>query len=235
MKTSWQTLTVSDGTEMRTYVAEPTERADRAIIVLQEAFGVNDYVRRMTERFAERGFLAIAPELFHRTGEGFEGSYTEYVGVAPHMNALTIEGLAADLLAVHASVVAGGIGAERVAAIGFCMGGRASFLANATVPLGAAVSFYGGGIAESLLDRVSALRAPHLLCWGGSDDHILPAQTRAVSDALRAAHKPYIEAVFSEAGHGFACDARASYHEASAQIAWSLTDAFLEHHVPKKV
>lgn len=218
---------------MRAYVAEPTERADRAIIVLQEAFGVNEYIRRMTERFAERGFLAIAPELFHRTGEGFEGSYTDYAGVAPHMKALTIEGLAADLFASHAWVLSQGVSAQRIAAIGFCMGGRASFLANATLPLGAAVSFYGGGIAESLLERTGALSAPQLLCWGGSDDHILPAQTRAVSDALRSANKPYVEAVFSEAGHGFACDARASYHKASAQAAWALTDAFLENYMPK--
>lgn len=220
---------------MRTYVAEPTERVDRAIIVLQEAFGVNDYIRRMTERFAQRGFLAMAPELFHRTGEGFEGSYTDYSGVAPHMNALTIEGLSADIQAAHTWFTAQGISAARIAAIGFCMGGRASFLANAVVPLGAAVSFYGGGIAESLLERVPALSAPHLFSWGGSDDHILPAQTRAVSDALRAANKPYVEVVFSEAGHGFACDARASYHAEAARQAWSLTDTFIETYIPETV
>lgn len=232
MTSQWETLSVADGTQMRAYVAEPEGNADRGIIVLQEAFGVNDYVRRIAERFAGQGYLAVAPELFHRTAEGFEGSYNDFSAVGPHMHALTDNGLLADITAAHGLLLAQGIAAERIAVIGFCMGGRAAFLANTVLPLAASVSFYGGRIAESLLDRVSALHAPQLLCWGGKDDHILPEQTRAVADALRTAGKSYVEAVFSEGGHGFACDARASCHEPSAKEAWALTDAFLTTHIP---
>ncbi|HEY4523190.1 MAG TPA: dienelactone hydrolase family protein [Candidatus Paceibacterota bacterium] len=232
-------LTVSDGTQMGAYVARPASSAAHGIIVLQEAFGVNDYIRRMTDRFAAQGYLAIAPELFHRTAPGFEADYEtrEAAGpegsrgsVAEAMGALTAEGQIADAQAAYDWLLAelnpdGHLVSIKVVAIGFCMGGRAAYLANSALPLAASVSFYGGGIA-TLLDRAAALHGPQLLVWGGADAHIPPEQTRAIADALAVAGKPYVEATWSEAGHGFACDARSSYHAPSAHQALALADAF---------
>lgn len=224
-------IKVKDGSEMRAYVARPAAgRADTAIIVLQEAFGVNDYIRGMADRFAAQGYLAIAPELFHRTHPGFEADYEKREGVAEAMGALTREGQVADITAAYNWLVAEGIAKGKVVAIGFCMGGRAAYLANCVVPLAASASFYGGGITEHL-DWVGALHGPQLLVWGGKDAHIPPTQTRAIADALTAAGKPYVEATFSEAGHGFACDARSSYHAPSAREAFALTDAFFTEHL----
>ena len=226
------TLTVSDDTQMQAHVARPEGAPTKGIIVIQEAFGVTDYIRRMTERLAQQGFLAIAPEMFHRSAEaGAEFSYTDFPSVQPHMQALTIEGQAADLSAAHAWLLEQGVPEGKTAALGFCMGGRASFIANATLPLACAVSFYGGGIAEQLLDRVKDLSGAQLLMWGGKDDHIKVEQTRAVSDALAAAGKPFVEATFSEAGHAFARDVGDHYHEESEKEAWALADAFLAEHV----
>src|SRR3989344_4323150 len=227
-------LTVSDGTQMGAYVARTASSAAHGIIVLQEAFGVNDYIRRMTDRFAAQGYLAIAPELFHRTAPGFEADYEtrEAAGpegsrgsVAEAMGALTAEGQIADAQAAYDWLVGQGVPVGKIAAIGFCMGGRAAYLANSALPLAASVSFYGGGIA-TLLDRAAALHCPQLLVWGGADAHIPPEQTRAIVDALAVAGKPYVEATWSEAGHGFACDARSSYHAPSAHQALALADAF---------
>jgi carboxymethylenebutenolidase len=67
--------------------------------------------------------------------------------------------------------------------------------------------------------------------WGGKDGHIAPEQVDAVVSAMRAAGKPYVNVVFSEADHGFFCDARASYNPAAAKQAWPLTLAFLETHL----
>ncbi len=226
------TLTVSDGTHMQAHAARPRGTATAGIIVIQEAFGVTEYIRSVVDQFAQQGYLAIAPEMFHRTTEvGAEFSYSDYPSVAPHMQALTNEGLTADLKAAHAWLSAQGVSEGRIAALGFCMGGRASFLANATLPLACAVSFYGGGIAEQLLDRAEELSGPQMLLWGGKDDHIKPAQTRVVSDALTAIGKPFVEATFSEAGHAFARTADNHYHEASAKEAWALVDAFLAEHL----
>ena len=223
-------LTVSDGTQMGAYVARPASSAAHGIIVLQEAFGVNDYIRRMTDRFAAQGYLAIAPEFFHRTVLGFEADYEKKEGVAEAMGALTAEGQIADAQAAYDWLLAelnpdGHLVSIKVVAIGFCMGGRAAYLANSALPLAASVSFYGGGIA-TLLDRAAALHGPQLLVWGGADAHIPPEQTRAIADALAVAGKPYVEATWSEAGHGFACDARSSYHAPSAHQALALADAF---------
>ncbi len=69
---------------MHAYAARPAAgRAGKGIIILQEAFGVNDYIRRMVDRFTGQGFLAIAPELFHRTRPGFEADYEKREGVVP--------------------------------------------------------------------------------------------------------------------------------------------------------
>ena len=83
----------------------------------------------------------------------------------------------------------------------------------------------------ALTERTADLHAPILLLWGGKDDHIGMAAVRAVEDALIAAGKPYAQAVFSEADHGFFCDARASYNPDAARQAWALTLEFLATYV----
>ena len=136
--------------------------------------------------------------------------------------------IAADSRAAHTWLTAQpDVDARRIATIGYCMGGRAAFVANLELPLAAAVTYYGGGIAPHLLDRVPQLHAPHLFCWGGKDTHIPPGQTRAIDDALRAADKPYTSVTFGEAGHAFFCDQRAAYQPDAAAEAWALTIAFL--------
>src|SRR5580692_1113287 len=107
-KTEFVTLDISDGTQMRAYVARPSQPRV-GLLVLQEAFGVNHHMRDVTERFAREGYLAIAPELFHRTAEtGFEGSYGDFASVMPHMQALNDDSMAADLAAADAWLKAEG-------------------------------------------------------------------------------------------------------------------------------
>jgi carboxymethylenebutenolidase len=224
------TLEVGDGTQMEAYHAKPQGGGRRpGLMILQEAFGVNAHVRDVADRFAREGFAALAPELFHRTAPGFDGRYDDFPSAMKHLQAVTVEGLSADLTAAHAWLVErGGVAAGDVAAIGFCMGGRAAFLANAVLPLRAAVSFYGAGIAPSLLDRAAGLSGPILLVWGGLDKHIPPDQIAAVTAALRAAGKPFVNAEFSEADHAFFNDDRPSFHAASAAQAWALALQFLK-------
>src|SRR3954467_8667867 len=122
IRTEHVTLHVSDGTAMSAYVARPgSASASAGLLVFQEAFGVNSHIRNVAERFAREGCLSIAPELFHRTPPGFEGSYTDFGAVRAHMAALTIDGLLADFRAAH-----DWLKAQRadlpIAAIGYCMG-----------------------------------------------------------------------------------------------------------------
>jgi carboxymethylenebutenolidase len=224
------TIDVGDGTSMDAYHAKPQGGGRRpGLLVLQEAFGVNAHIRDVADRFAREGFAALAPELFHRTAPGFEGDYNDFSSVMPHYQAMTVEGLTADLTAAHSWLTErGGVAAGDVSAIGFCLGGRAAFLADAALPLKSAVSFYGAGIAPSLIDRAPKLSAPILLLWGGLDKHIPPEQIASVTGALRAAGKPFVNVEFSEADHGFFNDDRASFHPASAAQAWALALQFLK-------
>lgn len=223
------TLQVAEGSAMNAYVARPADgKVHPGLLVFQEAFGVNAHIRDVTERCARAGVVAIAPELFHRTVTGFEGDYADFSSCMPHMKALTVEGMTQDIRAAYDWLLGDPqVRKDAIASIGFCMGGRASFLANATVPLQAAISFYGGGIAPALLPQVANLHATMLFFWGGRDKHIGAEQIRAVVDECKRLGKPYVNVEISDADHGFFCDARPSYNPVAAAQAWPLTLAFL--------
>ena len=227
------TVSVADGTSMSAYVATPADGGKLpGLLVFQEAFGVNAHIRDVTERFAKQGYVAIAPEMFHRTGPGFEGTYTNFPACAPHMQALTPDGMIADArgafdwLQKNPRVLP-----NATASAGFCMGGRVSFLANSAIPLKAAISFYGGGLVPALLPRAAAQHAPILFFWGSLDSHIPKDHIRATVDAMLEAKKPFVNVEFSDADHGFFCDARASYNAKAAKQAWALSLEFLETYV----
>ena len=238
IETAYVTLEVADGTRMRAYVARAKQAAPRAgLLIFQEAFGVNAHIRDVTERFAREGFVAIAPELYHRTApEGYEGDYNNFESIMPHRRALTDRRLEADVRSAFNWLSADAqLKGRALAAVGFCMGGRVSFLANTLLPLQAAVSFYGGGIAPNpiippLLDRTARLHGPMLFFWAGLDKHVGPDQTRAVADALMASGKRFVNVEISDADHGFFCDAQPSYNPAAAKQAWALTLEFLKIH-----
>jgi carboxymethylenebutenolidase len=234
INTEWITLNVADGTVMRVYVARPQASAPRTgLLVFQEAFGVNGHIRDVTERFGREGYIAVAPELFHRSAPGFEGAYNNFESVMPHIMALTDQNLEADVRAAYQWLRADPASrGQQIACVGFCMGGRVTFLTNTVLPVSAAISFYGGGIAPNprgpgLLSRAGDLHAPQMLLWGGLDKHIGPEQTRMVTESLRAAGKPFVNVEFSDADHGFFCDARSSYNPYAARQAWALALAFL--------
>lgn len=222
---SWVDLAIEDGSRMRAFTAVPSSGWNRGLLLFQEAFGVNPHIRDLAWRLAREGYTVIAPELYHRTAPGFEADYGDFPAVKPHFEALSHAGLSADIQAAYAWLAAREGLSGRISAIGFCLGGRVAWLAAALQPLRAAVSFYGGGIHQ-LLEFAPRLSAPMLFFWGEQDSHIPPDQRHAVDQALLAAQKPFVTTAFSQAGHGFFCDARPSFHAASARLAWRQTLAF---------
>jgi len=220
-------LKVSDGTTMTCWVARPktAARTPRGIIVFQEAFGVVNHIKDVAGRFAALGFTAIAPEMFHRTGEGLNLKYGDMDAVMPHMSKVSADTIAADTTAAF-EWLKKDAGVADVAAAGYCMGGRCTFIANATVPLKAAASYYGGGIAQGLLHLVPKQHARIQFYWGGKDKNILPEHTRAVADAMTAAGKEFSEVTFSYAEHGFFCDDRPSYNKDASRQAWAMTQEY---------
>src|SRR6266436_5355193 len=118
------------GLLMRIYVVRPKRAARGGLLGFQESFGINLHIRDITDRFAREGYLAAAPELFHRTGPGFESGYTDMTPGRTHAQATTDEGLAADIRATFDWLQNSGGARLRIAAIGYRMGGRVATLAQ---------------------------------------------------------------------------------------------------------
>ncbi|APR88082.1 Dienelactone hydrolase family protein [Minicystis rosea] len=226
-------IPVADGTAMGAYVARPAGAGPHpGLLLFQEIFGINEHVRDVARRFAAEGYVVLAPELFHRFAPGYQGSYDDIPASIAMAGKLVPEGLVADIkasaaaLAGHAAVAKG-----RIGAIGYCMGGGMAFAANALTELEAAVSYYGTPQAEMQEQLAASLHAPMLFVWAGKDVYISLERRREVSDLMRKHGKPFVEAEWTSANHGFFCDAREDYHAASAKQAWALTLAFLAEHL----
>ncbi|MEZ4298685.1 MAG: dienelactone hydrolase family protein [Polyangiaceae bacterium] len=230
--TEWVTVEVSDGTKMEAYVARPEGAEARpGLLVLQEIFGVNAHIRDIAERYAREGYVAFAPDIFHRFAPRYEGTYDDIPASIALTSNLTPDGVGADLIAAHKHLAGmAGVKKESIGAIGYCMGGRLSYVTNALVPLAAAVSYYGGGI-QTQLDLAAKLAGPMLFFWAGKDGYIPTEAHQSVTAALRAADKPFTSIEFSWADHGFFCDARSNYNAQAAAQAWPLTLAFLKEHL----
>jgi len=221
-------IKVDDGTTMLAWLAEPAnEKPRRAIMVYPEIFGVNAHIRDVTNRFATLGFSALSPELFHRTAPPkWECSYTDFPSARSHMQATQETTMESDVKATYNWLKANTQAGDNIACVGYCMGGRTSFLANSAVPLKAAISYYGGSM-PSLLHRTNKLSAPMLLFWGELDSHIPAEQRDEVAKAMKEAKKDYVNVVISYADHGFFCDARQSYQANAARLSWDLVQSFL--------
>jgi hypothetical protein len=119
------TIPVADGGEMAAYVARPAGNGPfPAMLVFQEALGINRQIRGVADRYAALGFLTVAPELFHRTHPGFETQTFDRDVIMPLVNLLTIDGMVADVVAAHAWVSSQPDAQEKIAAVGYC--GRTS-------------------------------------------------------------------------------------------------------------
>jgi carboxymethylenebutenolidase len=213
------------------YLAKPSGVPGIGVVVLMEAFGLNAFVKGVCERFARAGYIAVAPDIYH--GDIFDYANREgaiaRIGRVDDDVAMQEVGLALDALVAH------GAREGRLAVIGFCMGGRLAFLANAVHGdrLAASVALYGGGIAPAvpkgrkpLLDRAADLGAPQLLIYGAKDVSIASDEHARIAKALSDANKRYTLAVLPDAPHAFATFDRDSYHPAAAEAAWRMTFGF---------
>src|ERR1700722_19630312 len=139
-------LDTADGS-MPTYQATPEGTARGGGVVIQEAFGGTEHIEEVARRFADAGWAAVAPDLFHRQGSPVL-AYDDLAAVMPLLGEITAEGIAQDVDAAFGHLELLGFGPPRAAIVGFCMGGSVSFATAVRRPLGAAVTFYGGGIGQ---------------------------------------------------------------------------------------
>ncbi|KGM57176.1 hypothetical protein N799_10045 [Lysobacter arseniciresistens ZS79] len=202
---------------IRGWRCEPAGPSRGAVVVVQEIFGLNSHIRDVAARFADAGFLALAPALFDPVERGVELDY-DRAGIN-RGRALTAKlgfDRAVDLVGAAAhSLQAEGL---RTGTVGFCWGGTLAMLANTRLGL-PAVSYYGGR-SVPFLDE--PLRAPMLFHFGEHDTIIPPADV-----ALHREKHPGATIHVYPAGHGFNCELRGQdFAPESAAIAWERTTTF---------
>jgi carboxymethylenebutenolidase len=217
-------------------VHRPVGPPKGGIVVIQEAFGVTDHIEDVAERLAGAGWLAVVPHLFHRTGDP-KLPYDDISQVIPHMEKLTVDDLLADIGAAIDEPTSEGIPLARVGVVGFCMGGTLALVTATHWPIGAAVTFYGGGVTKgrfglrALVDEVADLRAPWLGLYGDLDKGIPVEDVEQLRDAASAVELPTEVVRYPDADHGFNCDHRDSYEPTSAADAWARTLAWFATHL----
>ena len=220
------------------YVAEPEGAPRAGVVVIQEAFGVTDHIRSVCDRLANKGYLACAPALFHRVSSPPPEIEYDISKVMPVMGTLQADEIAADVDAALDLLAARGFDHGHCAIVGFCMGGTVALAIGARRPLGAAVSFYGGGVAQgrfgfpSLIELAPSLQTPWLGLYG-DEDHGIPVEQ--VEELRGAAAEAPVETElvrYAGAQHAFHNDDRRDvYDEAAATDAWSRTLAFFAEHI----
>jgi carboxymethylenebutenolidase len=218
----WDTLSV-DGKEMRCYVSEPSGGGpSAAVAVAQHAGGVDDFIQSMSDRLAEAGFVALAPDLYHREDPKSDANPLEKMSHLRDVNIVADMSAAID----HAKTLSR-VRGDRIGVTGFCMGGRVAWLMAAQRPeLAAAVIFYGGNIMApwgegpapfSLADRI---QCPVLGLFGEEDGNPSPADVAKLDAELTRLGKQHEFHSYAGAGHAFMGQGRPSYREEAAADAW---------------
>ncbi len=212
----------------------------RAIIVIQEAFGVNDHIREVTDRFAHAGYYAVAPELFHRAGSP-EIDYDDFPAAMAVMADLNAHDLTHDLNAASEFLSAAGFSPASTGIVGYCMGGTVSFFAATQGRVGAAASFYGGGIEAgrfgfpALLEIAPELQAAWIGLYGDLDKGIPIEHVEALRTAAATSRHDTLIVRYADAEHGFHCDGRPAVFNANdAADAHQRTLAFFEAHMENR-
>ena len=236
LKESTVTLETSDGSMDAFQVMPDAEGPAPAVIVAQEAFGVNSHIQDVCRRFAREGYVALAPDMYHRTGPMLAFSYDDPKRREP-FSALTNDGIESDINAALAHLIdLPQVDAGRIGIVGFCVGGFMAFLAACRTDVATAVCFYGGGIVnrreglklEPLLSEADRIKVPVLCLFGEKDGSIPQSEVEAIRQRLAMQPREHQVHVYPGAEHGFFCDERPSYKADAAEDAWGRTVQWLE-------
>jgi carboxymethylenebutenolidase len=213
----------------------PDSGSGPGLLLIQEIFGVSDYIRAVAEDLAGLGYVVAAPDLFwrltpgHRAGHD-RGGLTESLSLASRFDADTgVDDAVASLRTLAAlPEVDGGTGI-----IGFCLGGSIAYLAATRTEPDVVISFYGSMVPDQL-DVLDQISSPMQFHFGGNDPYIPREQVSRVEEAV--AGRPGVEIhVEEEAGHAFHNRMSEMFHQPEpARRAWQRTEEFLRRHLPAR-
>lgn len=218
-------------TPLPAYVARPQGKAKHAtIIVVNEIFGIHDYIKDVCRRLAALGYAAVAPDFFYRAGVNLP-ALSDRAEIMKVVQQATPEQVDADVRATTAWIKARPFAKpDKIGMTGFCWGGAVAWRSAMVNPdMKAAVAWYGQ--LKPLIGRAGELKAPVLGIYGGQDQGIPISDVEAMRAALKAADKSDSEIiVFPDASHGFHADYRSSYNAKDAKEGWARLLAHFKAH-----
>jgi dienelactone hydrolase len=230
------------GKPMPALFARPTDETSHpAVIVVHEAFGLNEHIKDVARRLAAEGFVALAPDLYYREARHAVG-YDDLPGAIRLMSGLWDDAIVQDMETAIAHLAAQPfVRGDRIGVTGFCMGGRIAFLTAArSRRVAAAVPFYGGGIVSGQTSERTPVApialAPQLACpvlafFGDQDPFIPNADVERLRQTLAPLDPRHEVVVYPGAPHGFFCNERDSFRPETARDAWERTLRFFHTHL----
>jgi len=235
MTTRNERIHIADG-EFDAHVALPESGSGPGLLLIQEIFGVNEYVEQAAQRLAALGYVVLAPDLYWRTqpglslGHGPEEQKLAFAAVAQLDVPLAVQDAIESLAALRAlPEVEAADG--RAGVLGFCLGGTIAYQVAVHADPDAAVCYYGSGIPDAL-DAATRIECPMLMHWGGADQFIAREQVDTVA-AMATEHDGIECHVHEGAGHAFDNSFAPMFHDPEAAArAWELTSAFLARVLP---
>ncbi|MBB3257179.1 carboxymethylenebutenolidase [Paraburkholderia bannensis] len=217
----------NDGQTFAAYLATPQYGSGPGIVLLQEIFGINGYMRDMADLLAEEGYVVLVPDLFWRMTPGvnlaYEGADLEQA--LQYNTRLDVDRAVQDVAATMAALRGLRQQVGKVGALGFCLGGKLAMLTAARTDVDCAVSYYGVGL-DAFLDEISAIRCPMAFHFA-ADDSLCPPPVREAIQAEMSRNPLIDQYVYPDCDHAFATPERASYDKPAASMAWSRTVALL--------
>ncbi|HZB93285.1 MAG TPA: dienelactone hydrolase family protein [Stellaceae bacterium] len=217
----WITIAAKDGGSFKAYLATPQKGSGPGILLLQEIFGVNAYIRSVADLYAEEGYVVLAPDLFWRIEPGIELGFSEedrkraFAYREKFDVDRSVEDIGATLAALRALPEMKG----KVGAIGFCLGGLLAYLSAARLGVDGAVSYYGVGI-EKVLGEAAKIACPMVLHIAEKDKWTPPTVVAAIEEAF-ATHPEVETYVYPGADHAFARKGGANFDKPAAMMAHS--------------
>jgi carboxymethylenebutenolidase len=228
--TQWIDIKTDDGT-FGAYLAIPHTGKGPGIVLLQEIFGVNAHIRSVAEQYAADGYVVLAPDIFWRQEPRVELAYDEagWKRAVELMQAMDMSKALADIALTAKTLRARPEVEGKIAAIGYCMGGRLAYNAVANGDVDTAIAYYGGGI-QNQLDRADEIKVPFLMHFGGNDSHIPADAVKSIAERFENNTNVEIH-VYPGAEHGFNCSHRDSYHQRAAAQAHGNSLIFLSENL----